>query len=209
MARSSSFDYGKLLARARGELPEELSHDSRWALPAAEILYEGRTTILRNWKDILDTLRRDEQHVLSYLLREIGTAGDSEGGDRVVFVGKLAERQIQDKLDQYVDTFVMCDECHRPDTHLTKDGRTTLLKCDACGAHKPVKAKKKRDDVESTTIVAGRVYDVEITGHNEKKVPFGVVHGVKIFVPGAEKGTTVKAKIERVLGPSAVAKLVE
>lgn len=209
MARASQFDYGKLLSRARSELPEELSTDARWIVPDVEIIYEGRTTILRNWKDIVDTLRRDEQHVLSYLLREIGTAGDSEGGERVVFVGKLAERQVQDKLLQYVDTFVMCDECHRPDTHLTKDGRTTLLKCDACGAHKPVKAKKKREDVASQTIVAGKTYEVEITGKNDKGVPYGTLFGIKIFVPGGEKGKTVKAQIDRVLGPTAVAKLVE
>lgn len=142
MAKSHSFDYNALLERARQALPEELSSESRWEVPELDLLYEGRTTIIRNWRDIVDTLRRDRTHVMSYLLRELGTAGDGDE-DRVVFNGKLTLQQIQDKMDAYVATYVICSECHRPDTHMTKDGRTTLLKCDACGAHKPVRARRK------------------------------------------------------------------
>lgn len=202
-----SFDYGKLLERARKDLPEELTLDSRWAVPDIDIMYEGRTTILRNWKDIYTTLRRDANHVLSYLLREIGTAGDGDA-DRVVFNGKLAEKQITDRINAYVDTYVMCGECHRPDTHLTKDGRTSLLKCDACGAHHPVRARKRKDE-DAGVVKTGNTYEFELTGTNEKKLPFGMLHGVKVFVPGGEVGKTVKVEVERVLGPTAVAKLVK
>lgn len=199
-----SFDYGKLLQRAREDLPEDLASDSRWSVPEVDIMYEGRTTIVRNWRDILDALRRDHTHVLSYLLRELGTAGDGDE-DRIVFNGKLAERQVQDRLDAYVDTYVMCSECHRPDTQLTKDGRTTLLKCDACGAHHPVRARKRKDD-EDTTIRVGKTYEVALTDTNEKKLAYGTLHGIKIFVPGGKVGDTVTVEIERVLGPTAVAK---
>lgn len=142
--KTTGYDYSALLARARSDLPEELNHEGRWTVPEPEILHEGRTTILRNWKEITDTLRRDPQHVISYLLRELGTAGDAEA-DRAIFNGKIGERALKDKLNAYIDTFVRCDECQSPDTHLDKDGRTQLLKCDACGAHRPVRVRKRRE----------------------------------------------------------------
>ncbi len=208
MPHKSPFEYSKLLERARQDLPEELSQQSRWSLPQADVLYEGRTTIIRNWREIYDALRRDYQHVLSYLLRELGTAGDGDQ-DRVVFTAKLPISAVQERLQQYVDMYVMCEECHRPDTHLTKDGRVTLIKCEACGAHKPVKARKRRDEGdEEIHVRAGATLDIAITDVNEKGVPFGTVAGVKVFVPGAKKGETVKAQIERVMGTTAVAKAV-
>ena len=143
---------------------------------------------------------------MTYLLREIGTSGDSDG-DRLIFTGKASERNIQEKLAQYVDIYVMCDECHRPDTHLTKDGRTTLLKCDACGAHKPVKAKKRKDGEGEGPLSEGKVMEITVTGKNEKGVPFGLYHDVKVFVPGGEVGKPYKVQIVSVLGPTAVAKI--
>ncbi len=208
MATSRPFEYGGLLTRARAELPEDLTHESRWNVPQVDVLHEGRTSIVRNWKDIYTTLNRDPDHVLSWLLREVGTAGDADA-DRVVFMGKLSPSHIQEKIATYTDIFVMCDECHRPDTHLTKDGRIMLLKCDACGAHKPVKARKRRGDEAGVQILEGRVVEVPITHINEKKVPYGVLEGVKVFVPGAKKGSTVRARVERLVGQSAIAKLVE
>lgn len=208
MARAAPFEYSGLLSRAREELPEDLTHESRWSVPQVDVLHEGRTTIVRNWKDIVATLNRPADHVLSWLLREVGTAGDADQ-DRVVFMGKIAPTHIQDKINVYTDIFVMCDECHRPDTHLTKDGRIMLLKCDACGAHKPVKARKRRGDESSVQLAEGKVVEVQITDVNEKKVPYGTIEGVKVFVPGAKKGTTVRARVERLVGRSAVAKLAE
>ena len=208
MARSKPFEYGSLLSRAREELPEDLTHESRWNVPEVDVLHEGRTTIVRNWKDIVGTLNRPADHVLSYLLREVGTAGDGDA-DRVVFMGKIAPAHIQEKIANYTDVFVICDECHRPDTHLTKDGRIMLLKCDACGAHKPVKARKRRGDEGGGQLAEGRVVELQITDVNEKKVPYGTIEGVKVFVAGAKKGTSVRARIERLVGQSAIGKLVE
>ncbi len=208
MTRSSSFEYGKLLNRARAELPDDLTHETRWNVPQVDVLHEGRTTIVRNWKEIVETLNRDKEHLLSYLLREVGTAGDADS-DRVTFMGKIPPGQIQEKIAAYTETFVMCDECHRPDTHLTKDGRIMLLKCDACGAHKPVKARKRRAEESGVVVAEGRVVEVKVTDVNEKKVPYGTIEGVKVFVPGAKKGSTVRVRIERLVGKSAVSKIVE
>jgi translation initiation factor 2 subunit 2 len=39
----------------------------------------------------------------------------------------------------YVNTYIKCSQCSAPDTVFVKQDRTTLLKCQACGATRPVK----------------------------------------------------------------------
>jgi len=36
---------------------------------------------------------------------------------------------------------VLCPECKKPDTQLKKEDRITTIKCSACGAKHPVRAK--------------------------------------------------------------------
>jgi len=39
----------------------------------------------------------------------------------------------------YIDTFVVCQECNRPDTSFQRAGRTLNLSCEACGAKRPIR----------------------------------------------------------------------
>src|SRR5438046_10252445 len=99
--------------------------------------------------------------VLTYLLRELGTAGALEGR-RVVFKSKVTPQQIEDRVESYVEAYVLCQECGRPDTRLVKEGRIAMLECDACGARRPVKAVKKAANVEEAPIIDGRVSELMI-----------------------------------------------
>ena len=96
-------------------------------------------TILKNFGEILESLRREEQHFSTYLLREIGTAGTIEGR-RLILQGKVPRNKIEDRISTYISSFVICDECERPDTQFGRNGRTLTLNCEACGAHRPVKS---------------------------------------------------------------------
>ena len=140
-AMTAEMDYEALLKRARDSLPDNISDHQRFQVPQADVIYEGKLTILRNFQDICDTLERKNEHLLAYLLKELGTAGNMEGR-RVIFKGRLMETRIMDRINEYVSMYVICTECKRPDTHLEKDGRTLVLKCMACGAHRPVRAHK-------------------------------------------------------------------
>ena len=44
-------------------------------------------------------------------------------------------------IEQYCTDFVLCRECGKPDTQLTKEDRVHIMKCMACGAKHPIKAK--------------------------------------------------------------------
>jgi len=98
-------DYLSLLDRAKTQLPETIEKHERFVVPEPDVFQEGKTTVFRNFGDVVDALRREPEHVLQYLLRELGTPGTLEGR-RVIFKTRLTSAQIADKVQSYVDTFV-------------------------------------------------------------------------------------------------------
>ena len=83
-------------------------------------------------------MNRDPQHLLKFLMRELGTAGNVDGS-RAILQGKFTHYLINERIEDYVDKYVICHECNRPDTKIIREGRIFLLKCSACGATAPLK----------------------------------------------------------------------
>ncbi|SCG86294.1 translation initiation factor IF-2 subunit beta [Methanobacterium congolense] len=131
-------DYNELLDRAIDQLPEKVFETKRFTVPRAYSVIQGNRTIIQNFGEVADALNRDPQHVLKFLLRELGTAGNIEGS-RAIMQGKFTHYLINDRIDDYVKRFVMCHECNRPDTKIIREDRIFLLKCEACGAKAPLK----------------------------------------------------------------------
>ena len=134
----ADFDYEKLLDRAHKSIPRDISGEARWKLPEPEVLIEGQQTIIRNFSDITDMMDRDANHVYHFLQNELGTSGSREE-HRVLLKGRIPPKRIKEKLGNYVRMYILCDQCSAPDTRFLKEDRTTLLKCQACGATRPVK----------------------------------------------------------------------
>ncbi len=201
-------DYKELLSRLRGSLPDTITSQARFQIPDLDVFYEGKTTVLRNFGDIVDAINREPSHLIAYLLREVGTAGNLEGR-RVVFKGRVPIKHLEDRISNYVDFFVLCSECKRPDTKLIKDGRTLVLECEACGAHRPVRVHKSSTSGDKLgTLERGATYEVTI--HDMGKKGDGIArHGQYIiYVPGAPKGASVKVRIEKISGTIAFGKMV-
>lgn len=134
----SNKDYESLLDRARDRIPKDIMDRSRWTMPEPDILIEGNQTILRNFSDIVDSMDRDANHVYQYLLNELGTSGTREQ-IRILLKGRVAPKRIKEKIVSYVKSFILCGECKAPDTRFVREDRTTQLKCQACGATRPVR----------------------------------------------------------------------
>lgn len=204
---SNAPSYADLLKKAKRELPEPTSSGERWEIPKVELMTEGRTTVIRNMDFVLEKVRREESHLTTFLLREIGTAGGYENG-RLTFQGNIAPKIIQERLEEYCRTYVICSECGRPDTHLTKDERTTVLKCEACGAHKPIVARRARTPPKPEPMVKeGKVIDVLIQDVSQRGDGVAKMEGYTIFVPGGRKGAQVKVMIEKTSGNVAFARI--
>lgn len=203
----SDLDYKKLLNKILSTSNKKVVED-RFKMPKAEIFYEGNTTVIKNFDKISNTINREPKLILKFLLGGVGTAGEQEG-IRVVFQGKIPSRQIQDKLKEYVDSFVICSECSRPDTHLVKKGRTTLIRCDACGAFRSVKSRKKKTvQTQDKKLQEGMIYDLTIKDIGRKGDGVAYFDKYVVYVSGAVKGSTVKVKIEKISGTVAFGQIL-
>jgi len=201
-------EYKALLDRAKCKLPKQEDAHERFKVPEMDVIYEGRSTIWKNFGDIVDKIRRDANQVLAYILKEVGTAG-TQDGRRVIFKGRLAAKQIEQKVADFIQSYVICTECSSPDTRLYKEGRTMILKCDACGGHRPVHLVKQSKTVTKTGIEEGKIYEFVIEDVGKKGDGIAKQGRHVIFIPGSSKGTIVKALIEKISGNVAFAKLVQ
>jgi translation initiation factor 2 subunit 2 len=133
-------DYEKLLKKARKEIPESVLKTERFEIPKVEGHIEGNKTIINNFEQIANTLRRPVEHLLKYVLRELATPGEMRKGALIIGT-KVGSARVNEKIERYTNEFVLCSECKKPDTKLIKEDRVTFLKCLACGAKHPVKSK--------------------------------------------------------------------
>jgi len=131
------YDYEELLARARSQIPEGALKRERLELPRLNYTVIGMRTIIFNFKEIADVLNRDPQHILKFLTREMATAATMQEA-RVIFKGKFSQETFERLLQRYMESFVICPICKRPDTKIVKEKRLSFLICEACGAKSSV-----------------------------------------------------------------------
>ena len=129
-----------MLKRAMSMVSKTASSKERFEIPKVKGHIEGNKTIIANFIPICDALSRDPEHLLKFLQRELATPAYIDG-HRLVLGRKLSSSLINQKIEEYVNTYVLCKECHKPDTQLIKEGGILVLKCMACGAKRPIKSK--------------------------------------------------------------------
>ena len=190
------------------KMPDTKGPKERFVMPVPKVYYEGKTTVLENFAAIADAFDREPEHLMKYMLQEMGTAGKIEG-HRGVFQGKFAEQAIARQIDSYFEEYVVCSECRLPDTHLIKSDRVLMLKCDSCGAHRPVRKRKAVATVQKDMIEEGETYELRVESVGNKGDGIAKVDKYLIFIPSTVKGEIVKAKIKKISGTLAFAEVVE
>ncbi|MCK5150675.1 MAG: translation initiation factor IF-2 subunit beta [Candidatus Thorarchaeota archaeon] len=128
-------DYDKLLERARASVPEDAFKRSgeRFKVPKVQLIVQGTRSIWQNFQEILTVLNRPGKEVLKYVAGQLATGGNIEGGS-AIFQGKFSPEGVDDVLTRYIDAYVICPVCGRPDTNMEKETGAYYLKCSACGA---------------------------------------------------------------------------
>ncbi|HEY4675215.1 MAG TPA: translation initiation factor IF-2 subunit beta [Candidatus Bathyarchaeia archaeon] len=135
---SANYEYEALLKRARSQIPEVTSKRERLELPRLMISTIGMRTVVYNFKEVADALNRDPLHLLKFLTREMATAATFHES-RAIFKGKFSQDTLGRLVQRYVENFVVCPVCTRPDTRIVKEKRLSFLVCEACGARSAVK----------------------------------------------------------------------
>ncbi len=127
----------KMLNRALEKIPKKPTTGERFEMPKPSTITIGGRTIIQNFGEVCTQLNRDPHHILKFLSKEMATAATFDG-TRVIFQGKFGAQSIVRLLEIYVNRYVICPICRRPDTKVEKQGRFFFLVCEACGARSSV-----------------------------------------------------------------------
>ncbi|MEM4347713.1 MAG: translation initiation factor IF-2 subunit beta [Candidatus Altiarchaeota archaeon] len=130
--------YKQLLERAFSKIPEKSKPTDRFEIPRVNLFIEGNQTIIKNFNDIVSTLRRDPKHISSFLSNELAAPALIDG-NRLIIQRVLKAHMIDQKIDLYAKEFVLCNECKKPDTKIAELEKEKIIKCEACGAWRPLR----------------------------------------------------------------------
>ncbi len=120
-------------------MPQRKTSGERFECPVVDLFFEGSKTTIRNYDFVCSKLRREPQEIAKYLYKELAVPG-TIGGGKLVLQGKFTPRVVNDRIQTYCQTSVICRQCGKPDTHIEEQGRhVRILVCEACGARNPVR----------------------------------------------------------------------
>jgi translation initiation factor 2 subunit 2 len=201
-------EYEASLDRALAAVPDIGSGGDRLSVPDAAAQSDGAFTRFTNLDAVADALNRTTDHLHRFIQRSLATSGKLEEGVGR-YNGSFTGRDFDAAVTDYTDEYVRCSECGLPDTRLVQEDRNTMLRCDACGAFRPVTKSKRpsRTQQSAEAVETGKTYTVEVTDTGRKGD--GVAHRGEytIFVPGASEGDVVEIYIENTSGNLAFARL--
>lgn len=200
-------EYDQLLDRAIDECPDLSEQHDRLSVPSPEGETDGAFTRLNNLGEIAEALGREPEHLHRAIQRDLGTNGQFDG-ERARYNGSFTTADFDDAIASYAAEFVTCSECGLPDTRLVTESGTQMLRCDACGAFRPVKKQSAQPSSgASETLEEGRTYRVEITDTGRKGDGVAEKGKYTIFVSGAREGEVVDAYVENISGTLAFARV--
>ncbi|MCF7798735.1 translation initiation factor IF-2 subunit beta [Candidatus Woesearchaeota archaeon] len=133
-------DYEALLAKAREALPENINSGERFEIPKIKGHLQGNKTIISNFGQIATTTGRKVELLVKYIEKQLATKAVIKD-NFVIFNTKLSASKINERVQQFVDQFVICKECGKPDTKLSKDSGIFFVRCSACGAKYSINSK--------------------------------------------------------------------
>ncbi|KAL5725173.1 hypothetical protein ACHQM5_008346 [Ranunculus cassubicifolius] len=137
------YDYEELLGRTINLMHEnnpEFASKRKTVLSPPQILLEGtKKSILVNFMTLCNQMHRQPDHVMSFLLAELGTTGSIDGQQRLTIKRKLKSTVvIEGLLKRYANKYVKCNACNSMDTLLSKEDRLYFVRCENCGSGRTV-----------------------------------------------------------------------
>jgi len=126
-------EYEKMLDRLYMTLPKEALSKERFPMPKVDSFVQGTKTNIRNFVQLAKLVRRSEKELYKYFTKEFAVPA-TISGEQLTLSGKFFTNSLQNAFENYVNQFVLCHECKKPDTHYVDQSGVKMLKCEACGA---------------------------------------------------------------------------
>nr|WCZ58290.1 translation initiation factor 2 subunit beta [Paratrimastix eleionoma] len=134
----------RIMAFLHQNNPELMQGEKTLVLPPPQLGRDGKKTVFTNFQDICRCLNREPDHLLSFMLTELGCKGNLDGNNRLVIRDRFQPKSFEVVLKRYVKEYVFCNVCKGTDTVLTREeGRMYQVHCGRCGASRNVGAIKQ------------------------------------------------------------------
>jgi len=144
------YEYSELIERVYSFLtkknPKLQTNDGKVVIKTPEVIRDGaKKSNFLNFKDVCENMNRTQEHLMSFLLSEMGTTGAIDSKGSLIVKGKFSVKDVESLLKKYYIQFVICSSCNKTDTNLLKDSNTRLFSvvCNLCGAEKNVSQIKQ------------------------------------------------------------------
>ena len=95
------YDYATLLSRARTQLPDSVLEKERFEIPKVRGHMEGNKTIISNFQQIVQSLRRPPEHLLKYVLKQLAAPGEISRSGLLIIGTKINASRVNDKVREY------------------------------------------------------------------------------------------------------------
>jgi len=132
------YSYEELVARLFGMIqkPEE---KTTVKIKPPIVYKEGTTrTAWANFPQICQSINRQPEHVLQFVLAEVASTGSVDGNGRLLIRGRFQQKHMEKILRHYIVEYVQCHTCRSLETKLHKENRLLFMKCDTCGSTRSV-----------------------------------------------------------------------
>lgn len=136
----AEYKYEDLLTRVYDTLkarnPDYVAGERRRFVmkPPEVVRVSARKTAFANFTEIVKLMHRQQDHVMAFMLAELGTTGTLDGNQQLVVKARFQQKQIENVLRRYIREYVTCHTCRSPNTILTKEDRLFYLTCETCHA---------------------------------------------------------------------------
>ena len=130
--------YEQLLEQAYQKVKVIQISKERFEVPKVTGQVAGKNTIITNFKQIVEYIRRQPDHFAKFLQKQLATSGKIEN-DRLILNTKLSSQKVNEKIQLYAEEFVICPVCKKPDTEIVSEKGLKSKHCLACGAKSPIK----------------------------------------------------------------------
>ena len=125
-------EYTELLNQAFAKVKQTGQECDRFEIKKPETHIEGNKTIIDNFAQIVHCIKRDQAHFTKFLFKELASAGEISG-DRLILTNKISINKITEKIQMYINKYVICPNCKKPDTTIMEEAGQKYLRCMACG----------------------------------------------------------------------------
>jgi translation initiation factor 2 subunit 2 len=131
--KNKKMKYEEMLKKGMGNLPEINKNKERFEVPKAKGHVQGNTTVINNFHQIVTDMGREKEHLTKYLLKELATPGDMTK-TALILRRKVSSGNVNEKIKKYAETYVLCQDCGKPDTKMVKESGMVFIRCMACGS---------------------------------------------------------------------------